>query len=68
VPTTNNNRKLMFSDKYMILSISFKHTTGDYSDVEHPLKPLEHISMIFAKKSPQQQFEGNTTMSAVITL
>lgn len=35
----------MFSDKYMILSISFKHTTGDYSDVEHPLKPLEHISM-----------------------
>jgi hypothetical protein len=67
VPTTNN-RKLMFSDKYMILSISFKHTTADYSDVEHPLKPLEHISMIFAEKSPQQQFEGNTTISAVITL
>jgi hypothetical protein len=58
----------MFSDKYMILSISLKHTTGDYSDVEHPLKPLEHISMIFAEKSPQQQFEGNTTISAVITL
>jgi hypothetical protein len=23
------------------LNISFKHTTGDYLDAEHPLKPLE---------------------------
>jgi hypothetical protein len=24
------------------LNISFKHTTGDYLDAEHPLKPLEN--------------------------
>jgi hypothetical protein len=23
------------------LNISFKHTTGDYLDAEHPLKPLD---------------------------
>jgi hypothetical protein len=27
------------------LNISFKHTTGDYLDAEHPLKPLEKSLM-----------------------
>jgi len=36
------------------LNISFKHTTGDYLDVEHPLKPLEKKIDEVAKKSPQQ--------------
>jgi hypothetical protein len=27
------------------LNISFKHTTGDYLDAEHPIKPLEKRPM-----------------------
>jgi hypothetical protein len=33
------------------LHISFKHTTVDYLDAEHPLKKLDEV----AEKSPQQQ-------------
>ncbi len=31
------------------LNISFKHTTGDYLDVEHPLKPLKKSLMKLQK-------------------
>jgi hypothetical protein len=33
------------------------HTTGDYLDAEHPLKPLEKKIDEVPEKSPQQQFK-----------
>jgi hypothetical protein len=38
------------------LHISFGHTTGSYSDAEHPLKPLENIYIyVIAEKSPPKK-------------
>jgi hypothetical protein len=37
------------------LNISFKHTTGDYLDAEHPLKPLEKSSPLKAKTKRNHQ-------------